>query len=102
MIHVIATISTTAGRRDDLIQEFRRLVPLVRAEVGCIAYEPAVDVEHGLEGQPGPRPHVVTVVEQWADLAALKAHLQAPHMIRFRDAVKDMLAGVEIRVLQPV
>jgi len=101
MIHVIATIWTKAGRRADFLSEFRALVPQVRAEAGCIEYGPATDVDSGIAGLPAPRGDVVTVVEKWHDVAALKAHLAAPHMLSYRERVKDMVAEVEIRVLNP-
>jgi quinol monooxygenase YgiN len=36
MIHVIATIGLQKGQREAFLQEFRRVVPLVRAEAGCL------------------------------------------------------------------
>src|SRR5262245_56999924 len=102
MIHVIATIRTAAGRRDDLLKAFSKLVPEVRAEAGCIEYGPAVDISNAVDGQPAPRNDVVTVVEKWDDPAALRAHLAAPHMQKFREAMKEVVAAVEIRVLEPV
>ncbi|HEX3598766.1 MAG TPA: putative quinol monooxygenase [Lacipirellulaceae bacterium] len=101
MIHVIATIQTVPGKRADLLAEFHRIVPLVRAEVGCIEYGPAVDVDSGIEGLPAVRGDVVTVVERWENVAALKAHLVAAHMLRYREAVKTIVAAVDIRVLEP-
>jgi quinol monooxygenase YgiN len=101
MIHVIATIETAAGRRDAFLKAFRELVPLVRAEAGCIEYGPAVDVEMPHSGQPPARPNVVTVIEKWDSLAALQSHLAAPHMVQYKDQVKDIVTGLEIRVLQP-
>jgi quinol monooxygenase YgiN len=44
---------------------------------------------------------VVTVVEKWESPAALHAHLAAPHMASFRERVKGMVTGIEIRVLAP-
>src|SRR3990172_2140971 len=102
MIHVIATIRTAAGRRDDFLAAFRELVPLVRAEAGCLEYGPAVDLETPISGLPPNRDDVVTVVEKWESLAALQDHLAAPHMLRYREKVKDLVAGLGIRVLQPM
>jgi quinol monooxygenase YgiN len=41
------------------------------------------------------------VIEKWADLNALKAHLQAPHMTAFRECVKDLVGGVHLQILRP-
>ena len=102
MIHVIATIELHEGKRDAFLAEFRKLVPLVRAEEGCLEYGPAVDVGAGLALQGAIRPHVVTVVEKWANLDALKKHLQAPHMIAYRPKVKDFVQGTTLQVLAPL
>ena len=101
MIHVIATIELAEGKRDAFLAEFRQLVPLVRAEAGCLAYGPAVDVETGLSAQPPMRPNAVTIVEQWDSLDALRAHLQAPHMAAYRPKVKDFVVKTTLQVLQP-
>ncbi len=101
MIHVLATITTAPGRRQDFLAEFHRLVPAVVAEDGCIAYAPAIDVASGIPIQPALRPDVVVVIEQWRDLAALRAHLVAPHMGPYRERVKDLVLGVQLSVLQP-
>lgn len=101
MIHVIATIRTVAGRRADFLTAFRRLVPQVRAESGCLEYGPALDIENAIDGQPDVRPDVVTVMEKWLDLASLRNHLTALHMLQFRESAKDLVAAVEIRVLEP-
>ena len=100
MIHVIATIQTAAGRRDELLAAFRDLLPQVMAEAGCIEYGPAVDLDTPINSQ-AVRSSVVTVVEKWESVAALKDHLAAPHMKTFRERVKDVVAGVDIRVLEP-
>jgi quinol monooxygenase YgiN len=100
MIHVIATIATAPGRRSEFLTAFRELVPLVRAEKGCLEYGPTIDLD--TPPSQAVRPEVVTVVEKWADTIALQDHLAAPHMMRFRESVKDIVTGVEIRVLEPV
>ena len=100
MIHVIATIQTAPGRQDDFLAAFSELVPDVRSEVGCIEYVPVVDLASPVSSQPA-REDVVTVVEKWDSIDALVNHLKAPHMLRYRDRVKDIVAGVDIRVFEP-
>lgn len=101
MIHVIATVDVVEGKRDAFLTEFRTVVLLVRAENGCLEYGPTVDVATGLAAQAPPRENVVTVVEKWASLEALHAHLQAPHMTEYRGRVKDLVVGVRLQVLRP-
>jgi quinol monooxygenase YgiN len=47
------------------------------------------------------RPDVVVVVEKWASLDHLKAHLTAPHMGEYRIRVKELVTGVSLQVLEP-
>ena len=101
MIHVIANIELQAGRRDDFLVEFRKLVPLVHAEEGCIEYGPAIDVPSGIGLQQPLRDDVVTVVEKWRSLEHLRTHLAAPHMADYRAVVKDMVLDTKLFVLQP-
>lgn len=101
MVHVIATIEVAVGRRSDLLAEFAKLVPLVRAEVGCIEYTATVDVPTTIPVQVAPRPDVMVVVEKWASLDALYAHLQAPHMLEYRQRAAGMVGKVSLQILQP-
>ena len=102
MIHVIATIELHEGKRDAFLAEFRKLVPLVQTEQGCLEYGPTVDVATGLAPQGPVRDDVVTVVEKWEDLDTLKKHLQAPHMIAYRPRMKDFVQATSLQVLAPV
>jgi quinol monooxygenase YgiN len=99
MVHVIAEIEVHEGMRDSFLAEFRRIVPIVRDEDGCIEYGPAVDV--ATEVAAAPRPNLVTVVEKWANLEALNAHLKARHMEEYRKRAGHMIVGVSIRVCAP-
>jgi quinol monooxygenase YgiN len=101
MIHVLATIETAPGRRDDFLAAFAEVVPDVRAEVGCVEYGPAIDVATSIGDQAAPRDDVITVIEKWVSVDALTKHLEAPHMQRYRRTVKDIVTGVSIRVLEP-
>ncbi len=102
MIYVIASVELKQGRRDDFLGEFRKIVPLVQAENGCLEYGPTVDVGTNISAQGDVRENVVTVVEKWESIEALEAHLIAPHMIEYRGKVKDMVASTQLRILEPV
>ena len=101
MIHVIATIELAPGTRDAFLTEFRKLIPDVKAEAGCIAYGPAVDAETDIPTQARIGADKVVIVEQWESVAALKAHAVAPHMQAYRVRVKEFVKGMELRVLSP-
>jgi quinol monooxygenase YgiN len=102
MIHVIATIEVAKGKREEFLNEFRKVVHLVRAEAGCIAYGPTVDIPSGIGAQVPLREDVATIVEQWSDLTALQVHLTAPHMTEYRTRVKELVVKVQLQVLEPV
>ena len=101
MIHVIATIELAPGTRDAFLTEFRKLIPDVKAEAGCIAYGPAIDAETDIPTQARVGADKIIIVEQWESVAALKAHAVAPHMQAYRIRVKEFVKGMELRVLSP-
>jgi quinol monooxygenase YgiN len=101
MICVIATIELAEGRRQEFLVEFRKLVPKVTAENGCLEYAPMVDVASGIGVQARERPDIVTIVEKWESLEALEAHLMAPHMTEYRKAVKALVKGTSLVILTP-
>ncbi|MBN2712523.1 MAG: antibiotic biosynthesis monooxygenase [Planctomycetes bacterium] len=102
MINVIATINVKPESLKDFIEIFKANVPNVLAEDGCISYMPTVDLETGLPPQVPMRANTVTIVEAWESLDHLKAHLKAPHMLSYKEKVKDMVDGAtSIQVLQP-
>jgi quinol monooxygenase YgiN len=99
MIIVLATIELHSGKRPDFLAEFRKIVSNVRAEAGCIEYFPAVDISSGLPVQGPARDDIVVVVEKWESVAALEAHLIAPHMMEYRPKVKDFVKKVSLQIL---
>lgn len=101
MIHVLATVDVVPGRRAEFLTAFRANVPNVLAEDGCLEYGPAIDLSTPIAAQIPLREHVVTIVEKWRDLAALQAHLSAPHMVAYRNQVKHLVAKVSLQVLEP-
>ena len=44
---------------------------------------------------------MVTIVEAWESVDALRAHLKAPHMLTYREQVKDLVKEIKIQVLEP-
>jgi quinol monooxygenase YgiN len=101
MIHVLASIRVKPGQLDHFLSIFKANVPNVLAEEGCLAYAPAIDVDTGLAAQD-LAPQVVTIIEQWDSVAALKAHLATPHMRQYQNAVKELVEEVSLKVLEAV
>lgn len=98
MINVIASIHIRDGRLPEFIDIFKANRVTVLAEEGCLEYLPAIDFASGLPPQVMDD-HVVTVIEKWSSLEALKAHLASPHMLAYKKAVKDLVANVSFKVL---
>jgi quinol monooxygenase YgiN len=100
MIHVIAHITTKPGQRAAVLKAFRANMPAVHAEDGCIEYVPVVDAPAFGGFQTPAGPDSFFVIEKWRDAAALHAHAAAPHMKAYGAAVKDMISGRVIYVLE--
>jgi quinol monooxygenase YgiN len=98
MINVIASIRVKAGRLSEFLEIFKSNVPNVREERGCIEYFPAVDIDADLPPQSLDE-NVVTIIEKWESLEALHDHLKAPHMLAYREKVKDIVEDLSVKVL---
>lgn len=101
MIHVLATIELKPGKRGDFLKRVQQLVPKVRAEKGCREYGPAVDAVTGIKAQIPLGENFVVIVEKWAELKDLEAHLTAPHMTEYRQEIRDMVVGTKLQILEP-
>ena len=99
MITVIASIHIKQGRLSEFIEIFKSNIPNVLQEKGCIEYVPTIDVPTGLAPQE-LNENVVTIIEKWASLDDLQAHLSAPHMLAYRESVADIVDKVSLKVLR--
>ncbi len=99
MVNVIASIEVKEGHLDEFTEIFIANVPNVLAEEGCIEYSPTIDVSTNI-GVQKTNKNIVTIIEKWESLDHLYAHLKAPHMNTYREKVKDIVAGVSIKVLK--
>jgi len=102
MIHVIATIRLKPGCREEYLGILRRNIPSVKAEKGCLGYAPTVDLDTDIAIQEKTGGDVVTLIEAWESVDALKKHFTEPHMLAYREEAKDLFQKVRVRVLQPV
>jgi quinol monooxygenase YgiN len=102
MIHSLAFITAHPGRRDDLIAAWRANAPTVRAEAGCIEYAATIDLPAAGDFQTPVGPDTIVIVEQWASLDALRAHVVAPHMQAYAEKTREIVASRVIRTLTPL
>ena len=95
MIYVIARMELNEGCKDAILKVLETTVPLVLKEEGCIMYTPCLEADE--ENQE----KYLTIVEAWENREVHKAHLAAPHMAEFREAVKDLRKNSSVKVLTP-
>jgi len=101
MINVIASVHLKPGKIDEYLGILKPNLPMVAQEKGCIEYFPTVDVPTGLPPQVLDE-NVITILEKWESMEALRAHLNAPHYLAYKDAVKDLVQKVSLSVLQEI
>ncbi len=101
MLTVIAEIRTRPGahHRQAVVEQFKKIVPVVLAEAGCHGYAPLVDNNANVSFQ-ATAPDSVIMLEKWESLAHLEAHLQTPHMQAFAEATKEDILDRHIRILE--
>ena len=99
MINVIASIYIKKGRLSEFVEIFKLNIPNVLKEEGCIEYVPTVDVLTDLPPQELDD-NVVTIIERWNSLDDLQAHLSAPHMLAYKENVKNLVDKVSLKILK--
>ncbi|MEM7041768.1 MAG: putative quinol monooxygenase [Pseudomonadota bacterium] len=98
-VHVLAVITTKPGMRSKMLDIFNANVPAVLDEDGCIEYGATIDHEGAGDFQTTYGDDTFVVVEKWASLDALKAHIKAPHMVAYGQKVKGLQADRRIYVM---
>ncbi len=101
MIHVIATVKLKPGFRSAYLDVLLGNVDNVKAEAGCLGYEPTIDIDTDIPIHNKAGDDTVVIIEAWESVDALKNHFQEPHMLSYREKVKDMFDNVSIKVLKP-
>ena len=99
MIHVIASVRVKAEKLSDFLEIFKSNMLMVRKERGCIEYFPAVDINTGLPPQILDE-NVVTIIESWESPESLRDHLEAPHMLAYKEKVRSIVESVSLKILQ--
>ncbi len=79
--YIVANIYPKAGKEDALLARIQANIPLVRKEHGCLRY----DLHQSMKGKG------FMFYEIWADKDAFEAHGKAPHMLAYREEIKDWL-----------
>ena len=98
MIHVLASIKVKPGKRDFLIEHLKSNIPNVIKEKGCIEYNYTIDGDYHLDNQTFDE-NIVTMIEKWENFDSLKKHMHAPHMLSYRENVKDLVENTSLKIL---
>lgn len=99
MIHVLASIKVKESCKDEFLEIFKSNIPNVLNEEGCIEYAPTKDFTTDLPSQLLDS-NVVTIIEKWETFEHLQTHLSAPHMLKYKSKVHDLVESVSLKILQ--
>jgi len=99
MIHVIASIRVKPGKLSEYLKIFKANMPSVLEEKGCFGYVPGVDIDAELPAQNLDE-NLLTIIEKWENLDALRDHFKTPHMVAYREKVKDIVEDISLKVLR--
>lgn len=99
MIHVIASVRVKEGKAPDFLEIFKENMIRVRKERGCLEYFPAVDIGAELPLQVLDE-NVVTIIEKWKDLDALRDHLGSKGMLAYKEKVSGIVESVSLKILK--
>ncbi|MEL6287657.1 MAG: putative quinol monooxygenase [Pseudomonadota bacterium] len=76
---ILAQITAAAGKEALVRTELEKLVPITRAEEGCIQYDLHVDNE---------RPGFFMFYENWETRELWQTHMNAPHLAAYMSATE--------------
>jgi quinol monooxygenase YgiN len=100
MVHVVAWLRIKEGKLQQFAEMFREFAITVRREKGCIRFAAGVDLDTAFPPQTMEK-NVVTFLETWEDLDALKAHNASPHVQAHAEKSMDMVEAMgTFKVLQ--
>ncbi|BDU71595.1 putative quinol monooxygenase [Mesoterricola silvestris] len=92
-LEVLAFVTARPGCEAALAAELQSVVAPTRLEPGCLRYD--------LHRDPAD-PANLAFLESWAHRPALEAHMAAPTFLASRERQKDLVAGVQIRLMERV
>ena len=99
LVHIVAVITAHSGKREEILSAFKKNVPLVHQEDGCIEYGAVIDTENVGPFQAKLGENTFFVIEKWESLDHLMAHATSDHMKSYAAKTKDLIANRQIHVL---
>lgn len=80
---ILARITASEGKEGLIRDELERLIPLTRAEAGCLQYDLHVDTTN---------PRVFVFYETWESRDLWQTHMKAPHLAAYQQATDGAVA----------
>lgn len=91
IVNVVAVIAAKPGQEQRVEELLRGLVQPSRQDKGCILYDLHRDLAN---------PGVFVFYEAWESREMLEAHLNAPHLLAWREKATELAAGMDVKVLE--
>ena len=90
---ILAQITANPGQEDLLRSELEKLVPITRAEAGCIRYDLHRDNEN---------PGFFVFYETWESRELWQANMNAPHLAAYMAATEGAVAEFTLNEMTQV
>ena len=90
---ILAQITANPGQEDLLRSELEKLVPITRAEAGCIRYDLHRDNEN---------PGFFVFYETWESRELWQAHMNSPHLAAYMAATEGAVAEFTLNEMTQV
>ena len=88
--------------RADYVKQTAAILNTVRNEEGCLEYRLLGDAQTDWDKPQRCGERTLWMLEKWASVTALQAHLETDHMKKFGPAVRPLRAGSSFHVLEDV
>ncbi len=90
---ILAQITAAPGKEGLLRSELEKLVPVTRAEAGCLQYDLHADNEN---------PGFFLFYENWESRELWQDHMKAPHLAAFRQATEGAVANLVLNEMTKI
>ncbi|MEO1533188.1 MAG: putative quinol monooxygenase [Pseudomonadota bacterium] len=90
---ILAQITAVAGKEALVRAELEKLVPITRAEAGCLQYDLHVDNEN---------PGFFIFYENWESRELWQTHMNAPHLAAYMAATEGAVANFVLNEMSKI
>ena len=90
---ILAQITAKAGQEDLVRAELEKLIPITRAEPGCLQYDLHAD---------NTNPGFFVFFENWESRELWQTHMNAPHLANYMKATEGAVADFTLHEMSRV